>query len=117
MFEILPEPLEEPFFIGFTASPLAALTFSMTGKVATLSIAYKMEEYKRKNKNREVSFRCDVNCKCVFLFIFFSKSFKTIRSEVIQQSFKKYNQLFQLRISGIGIMENLGISLGSKNYI
>ena len=77
-FEILPEPLEEPFFIGFTASPLSALTFSMTGKVATLSIAYKMEEYKRKNKNREVSFRCDVNCKCVFFFIFFSISFKTI---------------------------------------
>ncbi len=69
-FEILPEPHEEPFFIGFTASPLSALTFSMTGKVATLSIAYKMEEYKRKNKIREVSFRCDVNCMCVFFFIF-----------------------------------------------
>ena len=66
-FEILPEPLEEPFFIGFTASPLSALTFSMTGKVITLSIAYKMEEYERKNKIREVSFRCDVNCMRMLL--------------------------------------------------
>ena len=61
VFEILTDFLEEPFFIGFTASPLSALTFSMTGKVATLSIAYKIEEYKRKNKNREISFKCDVN--------------------------------------------------------
>ena len=47
-FEILPEPLEELFLIGFTANPLSALTFSITGKVATLSIAYKFEENKIK---------------------------------------------------------------------
>ena len=43
VFEILPEILEEPFFIGFTASPLSELTFSITGNVATLSIAYIIE--------------------------------------------------------------------------